>query len=540
MGHGKETPRQKMIGMMYLVLTAMLALNVSKDILNAFVLVDKGLAKTTANFVDKNRNSYAIFDAELEKTPEKVRPFHDEAFKVRDMADQLAYDIQELKAEIVRYCDGAKSASLIPVEWVVGKEMKPTHNIDASLINAKDNYDKPSEILILKKEGEKLRHKFDAFRDHLVSLTTEPSVQNAIKESLNTDPHVDLGGVESNWETTFFYHVPLVGVVAMLTKLQSDVRNAEADIIQYLLSQIGATDTKVNKMEAIVVTKSNYVLKGNNFEARILLAAYDSLQKPDILLGRHRRNADGTYEMVDGGTLLPYDEKGRAMLIRPGTSVGNFTVEGLLQMITAEGPRNYPFSTEYQVGVSSTVISPTKMNVMYIGVDNPIEILMSGVPSEKITATMTNGSITKSGNEWIAKPNSPGNARISVRGEVDKKQVDGGYMDFRIKMLPTPIAKIGGRPGGNIDKNVLVSSPGVGAELDDFLFDLRYQVTQFNVGILTPQGERVAESKSAAFTDAQKSLISGVTKGAKVFISNIKARGPAGVVDLNDITFTIN
>ena len=539
MGHGKETPRQKMIGMMYLVLTAMLALNVSKDILNAFVLVDNGLAKTTANFVEKNKENYLRFDAEMEKTPDKVREFHEKAYKVREMADQLAFDLQELKAEIVKHCDGAKSAALIPTELLVGNERKPTHNIDASLINAKDNYDKPSEIMILKGKGVDLRHKIDAFRDYLVSLTDNAAVQDAIKGSLKTDPMVDKNNVEKSWESTFFEQVPLVAVVAMMTKLQSDVRNAEADIIQYLLSLIGATDTKVNKMEAIVVTKSNYVLMGNTFEARILLAAYDSLQKPDILLGKHRKNADGTYEMIDGGTLLPYDEKGRAMLKRPGTSVGNFTVEGLLQMITAEGLRSYPFSTEYQVGVSSTVISPTKMNVMYIGVDNPISISMSGVPSERMSVSMTNGSITKSGSEWIAKPSSPGNAKITVRATVDGRNLEGS-MDFRIKMLPTPIAKIGNRPGGRIDKNVLASQTGVVAEMEDFVFDLRYQVTQFSLGIVTPQGERIEPSTSAAITPAQKSLINGVTKGGKVFITNIKARGPDGIRDLNDIIFTVN
>jgi len=226
MGHGKETPRQKMIGMMYLVLTAMLALNVSKDILNAFVLVNNGLAKTMSNFVDKNASAYAIFDAQFEKTPEKVRESRDNAYEVKEKADQLAFELQELKVEIVRYCDGSDAPALVPVEWMVSGERKPTFDIDASLIKAKDNYDKPSEIMILKGKGAELKQKINDFRDHLISLTKDVAVQHSIEESLNTEDMVDLNGTIRSWEVSFFEQVPLVAVVTLLTKMQSDVRNA--------------------------------------------------------------------------------------------------------------------------------------------------------------------------------------------------------------------------------------------------------------------------------------------------------------------------
>ena len=541
MGHGKETPRQKMIGMMYLVLTAMLALNVSADILNGFVLVDNGLVKTTANFVAKNETSYSIFDTQMEKTPDKVRPFRDKAYSVKDMADQLAFDLQELKVEVVQYCDGGYSApSLSPVDWFIGekREKKSTYIIDNSLIKAKDNLDKPAEIFIVKGKGEELKKKIEHFREQLLSMTNDPAVQKGINESLNTDNMVDQNGTTLSWEQGHFEHIPMIAVVTMLSKLQSDVRNAEADIIKNLLDQIGASDTKVNKMEAIVLTKSNYVLRGNEFEARVLLAAYDSLQKPEIILGPWRKTADD-YEMVGDGTVLPYDAQGRAVLKRTATSVGNFSVEGLLRMIGPEGLKSYPFKAEYQVGESQIVFAATKMNVLYIGVDNPIEISMSGVSPDKISASMTNGAISRTGNEWIAKPTASGNAIITASATVDGKPVKGEML-YRVKMLPTPIAKVGGRPGGLIDKNALVAQSGVNAELEDFLFDLRFVVTQFNVRVNTSAGERNEQSTSAAFTDKQKALINGLPKNTRISITDIKARGPAGMKDLLDINFTIN
>ena len=537
MGHGKETPRQKMIGMMYLVLTAMLALNVSSDILNGFVLVDNGLVKTTANFAAKNESSYRTFEDEMAKTPEKVRPFRDKAFSVKEMADKLVYDLQELKVEIVKYCDGENAPALSPVEWTVGK----TYTIDNALINAKDNLDKPADIMINKGKGEELKKKIEAFREQLLSMTDDASVQKAINESLNTDAMVDRNGTPLSWESGHFEFIPMIAVVTMLSKMQSDVRNAEADIINNLLAQIGASDTKVNKMEAIVQAKSSYILRGNEYEARILLAAYDSLQKPEILIGTYRKTETG-YEIPGGGRKLEYDARGRAIYKASGSSVGNFNLQGLLQMAGPDGITSYPFSADYQVGESQIVFSPTKMNVLYIGVDNPIVISMSGVGPDKISAGITNGTITRSGSEWIAKPATSGESTITASATVEGKPVSGN-MKFRVKMLPTPIAKIGGRAGGPIDKNVLVGQTGVNAELEDFLFDLRYQVTQFNVVAVTTAGEQAAASTSPAFTDQQKALINRLTKGQKLFITGIKARlvgGNVPAVDLRDIVFTIN
>ena len=211
----------------------------------------------------------------------------------------------------------------------------------------------------------------------------------------------------------------------------------------------------------------------------------------------------------------------------------------LIDSLQANNDNLKKITSKYQTGVSPAVISATKLNVLYIGVDNPISISIPGVSSEKISVSMTNGTINKSGNEWIAKPTSSGIATIMTSTNIDGKTITG-KMDYRVKVLPTPIAKIGGRAGGVVDKNFLTAQGGVNAELEDFLFDLRYKVTQFSVVAVTTQGERAVSSTSAAFTDGQKAMINGLTKGQKVFVTGIKASGPAGDVDLRDIVFTIN
>ena len=543
MGHGKETPRQKMIGMMYLVLTAMLALNVSADILNAFVLVDNGLVKTTASFVAKNESAYGVFEAQMEKSRQKVEPFRNKAFSVKDMADELAYYIQELKVEIVKYCDGDNAPALVkPVEWLIGekREKKSTYEIDDALIKSKDNLDKAGEIMIVKKKGEDLKEKIEAYREHLLSLTDNPSVQQGIRESLNTDPMTDTNGTSLNWEEGHFEHIPMVAAITMLSKIQSDVRNAEADIINNLLAQIGASDTKVNKMEAIIKPKSNYVMKGGEFEAQIILAAYDSLQKPTIMLGPYRRTAAGL-EMVGEGRELKYDAK--AIYRSAATTVGNFTVQGLLQVLAPDGTTNsYPFNTEYQVGEPQAVISATKMNVLYVGVDNPISIVAAGVPASAVTARMTNGTLDKSGNDWIARPTTPGTkAIVTVTAKVDGKDQKMGEMEYRVKSVPNPTPTVGGSTGGKIAKATLAMQLAVVADMGkDFDFDLKFTVTGYSVTIVKGGNARSFDNKEARFSQEIKQQFEGLTKGSKVFIEEIKAVGPdRRTRELSAINFTI-
>jgi gliding motility-associated protein GldM len=331
----------------------------------------------------------------------------------------------------------------------------------------------------------------------------------------------------------------MVAVITNLSKMQSDVRNAEADIIQNLLAQIGATDTKVNKMEAIVLTKSNYVLRGNPFEARILLAAYDSLQKPEIVLGQYRRVGDD-YEMVGEGRVLPYDARGRAVYTSQAATVGNYTLQGLLKMQTPDGLRNYPFSSEYQVGEPNAVISPTKMNVLYIGVDNPLAISVSGVPSERITASISQGTLSKSGAEYIAKPTTVGNATVSISANVDGQTRKMGEMLFRVKTVPDPVGKVAGKIGGKIDKATLVAQVAVLAALDNFEFDLRFEVTSFTVSAVIGQFTQTQAATGARITDAQKQILNRLNRGGKVYFEDIKARGPDGRTrDLPTISFTI-
>ncbi|MDR1866416.1 MAG: hypothetical protein LBR08_12725 [Bacteroidales bacterium] len=541
--------------MMYLVLTSMLALNVSKDILDAFVLVDEGLFKTTTNFGVKNEGTYAEFEKQMANSAEKVAPWQEKALAVRSMSDQLVEDMQQLKIEIVQLCDGEDAESLEAVTRKIwdksaGKHKEvPSFDIVDSKISAKDNTDKPAQVMILEKKGEDLKSKIIAFREYVSSLVADknPEVKESILKSLDTSNAPATEHEEERpWEVNYFEHVPMIAVVTMLTKLQSDVRNVEAEITQHLLSAIDAGAIKVNKVEALVLAQSNYILQGGTYEARVILAAYDSLQTPDIFIGNvvTKKLPDGTvdYEIAGTPQTISYDASGKAVFRASANSVGNFKWGGILRMLNPDGTFiKRPFSAEYQVGKADAVISATKMNVFYIGVDNPVSISVSGVPAERITASMTNGSLVRSGSAWVARPAKSGVATVSVTANIDGQNKLMGKQDYRVKTVPNPVGKVAGKSGGKIDKATLAAQMAVVAEMENFDFDLKFRVTEFTVSAVVKGFTQSKASKSSSITADQKALINGLTKNSKVYFEDIKVVGPDGSVrELPIIGFTIN
>ena len=303
MSHGKETPRQKMIGMMYLVLMAMLALNVSKDVLDSFVLVDEGLTKTTQNFAQKNNVYYEAFDQAAAENPVKAGPWQNKALEVKQRAEELHQYIQELKIELIKKTDGDDA------EAIHGDE------VHGSLIEGKDNQDKPAQIMIGADEGGKandLKVAIEEYKDHLLGMVSEEneSLLASIESSLNTHDHEAADGQMHTWQQTHFAHLPLIAVITLMSKMQSDVRNAESETLNYLYSQIDAGSFKFNLIEPVIIPKSNHIIRGNEFEASVFMAAFDTTQEPIVYIGRYDSivGDDGTvqYNMV-GNLGTDYD-----------------------------------------------------------------------------------------------------------------------------------------------------------------------------------------------------------------------------------------
>ena len=532
MGGGKLPPRQKMIGMMYLVLTALLAMNVSKDILNAFILVNNGLEKTISTFEYKNEVAYAAFDKAYAENPAKVKPFYDKALQAKEWSKQLVDHINQMKIHLIRETDKKKDETLFPDD-----------SLSLDIVDAKDNYNEPTRLLIGSdpanpSDGEltglDLKNKINELRENLMSLVEEKD-KDFVKIGLETPNGVE-NGVEKPWEVLNFDHTPLAATITLLSKVQVDIRNAEADIVKYLYRQVDAGDFKFDVIEAKVIPSTNYVLLGDSFKADIFVAAYSSTQDPEIFVGAY----DSTTREVANPIDVPV-EAGLGKFATKATKEGLVKWGGVIKMKAPDGTvQDYPFGGEYMVARPSVVVSPTAMNVLYIGIDNPIDVSAAGFAAEDIEAKFQGqGAIRKVGpGQYIAKPSGGNSAKISVSA---KNQNIGQPFEFRVKSVPDPVAKFGGKKGSAvISKNDLMNVPGIIPEMENFDFDLKFEIVSFDISAQIKGFINTEGSKSNRVSPNQKQLLQSAGSGARVFIENIKARGPDGRVrDLAPINLKV-
>lgn len=530
-----ETPRQKMIAMMYLVLTALLALNVSREIIEAFVMVEGSLSSSVENFDDKNKSIYASFSEAEMQNEAKVKPWRLKADNVKNKASNISDFIQDLKIEIVTKADGSDAIA------IHGRTLYS----DSIVKNDDLNYG--GEVMIganNNKAAYALHDSIDSYREFLKGMVdaSQIALLTSFEKTLDTsDPPGKVGDPDKKtWETLRFDNLPLIAVITMLSKLQTDISNTESDMINYLYKQIDAKDVKVNKIDAIVKSKSNYIFKGGKYHAEIFLAAFDTTQKPIIYVGKvdSVENEDGSWSYMMNGQLgVDYDTipvingVGRyertAGALSPSIKWG-----GLIEIPVPGGSvESFPFKADYQVAEAGLVVSPTKMNVFYIGVDNPVDISVPGVPKENIKASMTNGSIIvdrKSGG-WIVRPIKGDlngkRTKISVVAEVDGRKKEMGSVVFRVKTVPDPVAKVGDKKGGKMPKTVLLAQRGVFAEIENFDFKMPFKVTSFDVTANIKGYEVVETTKGNRFSAAQKDLIRKLRRGNRVTFENIKAKG---------------
>jgi gliding motility-associated protein GldM len=558
MAHGKETPRQKMIGMMYLVLTAMLALNVSVSVLDAFKIIDEGLEKTGITIQNKNKEIYTEFDQAFQLNQAKTALWRDRAIQVQERTEKLYSYIQDLKLRVLSEAERGKSAA------IEGK------SINRDLIKNTTDYDTPHRIMIGdelsdKSEARKLKNEITQFREFMLTLVKEKELPDQLKESiskgLDTEAPTPKKGKKldpetSTWEYHKFGHSPLMGFLAIMSSVQIDLRNAESEMINYLYAQISAGEVKFNELDAVVIPNSNYIIRGNPYKANIFLAARDTTQAPEIYVVEGVNQpwiesidpvtGQKKYTRKEGlnYTKLPAEKgTGKGLYERSGSSIGQRTWGGIIEIKGPGGePIIRPFSAEYMVAEGSVVVSPTKMNVFYLGVDNPVEISVSGVAGNKLRASASNGALDQRGNAWIMRAKRIGNCMITVTAEIDGKWSTVGTKEFRVKAVPDPIATINNQKGGGISKNVLMAQSGVVAAMPpDFDFDLKFTVTEYTVMAVIQGFVQERKVKGNLFTQDVRNLINNLSKGNPVYVQDIKAVGPDGSVrTLSTINFKLN
>ncbi|MDA9808439.1 hypothetical protein N9B89_03550 [Flavobacteriales bacterium] len=553
MAGGKMSPRQKMINMMYLVLTALLALNVSKEVLNSFFEVNLGIERSTTNFNAKNGDTYAAFDAAAELNKVKAGAFRDQAYEVKAKADELVEFIQEMKYNLVLAADNKvylgsqlelkdedgdlleDKAITTPWDELSDAEKKMT----IGNLSVKDDRHASGDLFYSAKRKKNiatdLKNDLISYKNSLLSISEgNESIITTINETCNYDDK-KVKGKKQLWEEYNFYDMPSVGALTLLSKMQSDVRNTEADIITMLRENIDATSLKFTTAEGIQIPQSNFVLRGDSFRAQIFISAKDTTQDPMIYVGEYDSLGNGNYQMK-GTEGVDYNSvkvvNGKGIFSERASSEGMQKWGGLIAMKTASGTKMYPFNGEYLVAAKTAVVSPTNMNILYLEVDNPLKISVPGYTAGEISAVISNGKVSptkKSLGEYSARPSTKGKAIVSLYAKVEGKRTKMGQMEFRVKEVPPPKAEVRFSSNVNgelfIEKMKMITAGGLSAKLKDFDFKgVRYMITSFKLTGMY-KGEQADDiATSPKFTKKMEGIIKNTKKGNTITISQIQAR----------------
>ncbi len=497
----KVSPRQKMINLMYVVLMAMLALNVSSDVLKGFVMVDEKLTLSTENSARVNEEVYRRFEQQYQANPTKVKVWYDKALDVKSKTDALYALLDELKLAIVRESDG--------------------EDADVRNIQHKEDLAAATEVMLAPGvgRGQELYDAIVEYREYIVGLLGNDAQRHQVRTNLDTEVPDKVTLLGKNWQEYMFESMPTAAAVTLLTKLQNDIRDAEGEAIHGLEKNIDVKDVRVNQLNAYVIPSSRTIVQGGKFSAQIIMAAVDTTRRPTIYIGGHEiKDGQGIYETICSRT-------------------GDFTLKGFIETLDGEGQAvRRDFEQQYTVVAPSATLSADIMNVLYAGYSNPISVSVPGVAANRVGLSMTGGALKQTApGRYIAVPtNVGGEAEFTVTATQEGRSQVMGKFKYRVRKLPDPTAYIpvgdSHFKGGKISKQNLMAAGGIGAAIDDGLLDIPFSVRGFETVFFDNLGNAVPEvSGGASFTDRQKNMMRGLSRGKRFFITKIRAQGPDGI-----------
>lgn len=516
----KVSPRQKMINLMYVLLMAMLALNVSSDVLNGFTLVDESLSKSADNTVKQNDMLYDAFELNYEQNPEKVQEWYDRAMEVKGLSTSLYDYANELKERIAKKADGEKGDY---------RNLKNREDLEAS-----------TYVMLAPGtgEGDKLYNAITEYREKILSMVDNPAQKEIIMETLSTDVPQRDQSLLKNWQEYHFENMPAIAAITLLTKIQNDVRYLEGEVLHTLSKNIDLGDVRVNQIQALVIPTSKNIVRGGNFSAQIILAAVDSTQRPQIYIGdKLLESENGEYNVLCNKT-------------------GDYTLNGYMLINDGAGSQSrYDFSQNYTVVDPTATVSASMMNVLYAGFSNPVSISVPGVAANRISANISQGSasIKSDGNGgYIVVPTKVGEELkigVTARNDSGKSQSMGEYT-FRVRQLPDPTPfieykdKDGNtqryRGGRGLSKQALMSSNGIVAAIDDGLLNIGFKVLSFETVFFDNMGNaKPMTSEGTDFSPRQKDMMRDLGRGKRFYISHVKAVGPDNVERLLPTTLEV-
>ncbi|MCX6318839.1 MAG: gliding motility protein GldM [Bacteroidetes bacterium] len=493
-----KEPRQKMINIMYLVLTALLALNVSSEILNAFKTVRRSLEATNATV---NNSTGTIMKSLEEKTSEAATK--DRALEWLPKAKQVValstslYDyLEKLKNDIITKAGG-----------------KPG---DANVSFKEDNLDIVTKMMVKEGEGNKLKALLEKYTTDIKKI--DPSIDSAFAQAfidVSNPPGQD--GRTKPWDVAYFNMVPTVAGLTILSKFQNDIKTAENKLVAYCHQKVGEVKVIFDSYSAIVGQSTNYAMPGQEITVTAGIGAFSKNAQPTISIN---------------GSSVAIGEKGFAEYKTTATSVGEHSIPvriSFMNQVTGKVEEKVEEIKYTVASPSGASVALDEMNVLYIGWDNKVRVAASGAGDEKVNVSISGagGSISKTGaGTYIAKVNSLENCTINVT--VDGKSA--GSFPFRVRNLPDPVGTIGGVPSGDaVTVGQIRAQGGVGAFVKDFPLDVKYTVTSFTLSADNEEGLiDEAPCQGNTWSAQARNILNKLAPGRTVTVDNIRAVGPDG------------
>jgi len=523
-----KEPRQQMINIMYLVLTALLALNISAEILNAFKMLNKSIDNSNTSAEQKASDSMKRFAASVEKDP-FGKPYYNVALSADSIGNYYTAYVKNLMTEMV--AESNKNS----------KDPSSTEIINDREKETATRFAEGGKATELKNKLEEAKSKFIALFDvNRKKSDGSPMFTEAdlttLKQGIAIEDYsqtpTDEHGKPTTWERKTFFQMPIAPAITLINKMQNDIKTTQAFVIDKLYKKVNEADIVIDNYVVGVAPNGTKFIQGEEFMADVFLSASSSQQKPNISVN---------------GSGMPLDAQGIAHY-----------KSGVLNSV---GERSFNFTINYQDvhGQKKTVnetrkitvvpppdhvavVSPTKMNVFYIGVDNPVAASITGIPAKDTNASMSGGSISPAGpGTYTVRVQTPGKATINLSGKNQLGKTVNLSSEFRVKRIPDPTPELGGKSGGKMGTGEFKAQQAVFAMLHDFDFDAKFNVMGFEMTLVEKgQDLQICNNSGARFEGTCATYQQKAKVGNIYYFDNIKAKGPDGSTrTLPSISFKI-
>lgn len=500
-----KEPRQLMVNLMYIVLVAMLALNVSAEIIHAFFALDNSLNESSRVVNSSNQQLIAAINQQADAYAQ-FAPFKDKVKEIERISKAFYEEVEVLKNEIVEEAGG------------LGEDDLPIRKTDKDI---------PTRILLNEGRGEALKTTILATKKQLLDLIEDEQAREAIAGNIPLKiSEIPPDSDKETWSQLMFQQMPVAAVLPMLSKFQNDVKVAETTLLNHFFNQMNV-NVIPDKFTPVIASNKSYIIKGEEFKGEIFLASYSS-------------TADNLSISVDGRSYPVRD--GKVLFTKTASELGEHEHEMLIRLtnpLTGEA-ESYRKTFTYEVGERSVAVSADKMNVFYAGVENPISISAAGIPSDKMKVRAEGVNLEKLRNgKYIAKPQKAGGkAKIVVSG--------GGLtpttFEYRIKRIPDPSLRLGKHTGGTISASEMKVYKGIIPFLDNFDFQAKCKVIEFEVARVPRNDDvQVAMNRGGTFGSEAQRIIQRATRSDVFYFDKVRVKCPGDQAtrSINGMIFNI-